>query len=95
LISEDYYLLIFILIGTLLLVSSTSIIHALNIKQTSESNFKTKIMFAETLFVDNEGDGDYDSIQAAINAASSGDIIKVYSGKYNENRHKYFKEAVG
>jgi parallel beta-helix repeat protein len=73
-----------IFIGIFLFVSSASIIPALNIKQTSESNFKTKTMFAETWFVDNEGDGDYSSIQAAINDANPGDIIKVYSGKYNE-----------
>ena len=35
--------------------------------------------------VDNEGDGDFLSIQAAINAANPGDIIEVYSGNYPEH----------
>ncbi len=37
--------------------------------------------------VDNEGDGDYISIQEAVDNAESGDIIKVYSGWYNEIIH--------
>ena len=36
------------------------------------------------LIVDDEGDGEYTSIQAAINNASSGDAILVYSGRYVE-----------
>lgn len=38
-----------------------------------------------TWFVDNEGDGDFNTIQDAINAAEDGDTIKVYSGTYYEN----------
>jgi parallel beta-helix repeat protein len=38
-----------------------------------------------TITVDNEGDGDYTTIQAAINSASNGDTIEVYSGVYPEN----------
>ncbi len=35
--------------------------------------------------VDDEGDGDFVSIQAAINNVSAGDIIEVYSGTYIES----------
>ena len=35
--------------------------------------------------MDDEGDGDFVSIQAAINAAKDGDTIEVYSGIYHEN----------
>ena len=38
-----------------------------------------------TITVDNEGDGDFTTIQAAIDSASSGDEIEVYSGEYQEN----------
>lgn len=36
--------------------------------------------------VDNEGDGDYISIKEAVNNSNSGDIIKVYSGTYLEQK---------
>lgn len=35
--------------------------------------------------VDDEGDGDFTSIQTAIQQAQSGDIIHIYSGTYEEN----------
>ncbi len=38
-----------------------------------------------TLYVGGTGDGNYSTIQDAINASSSGDIIFVYSGSYNES----------
>ncbi|OYT29896.1 hypothetical protein B6U98_01150 [Thermoplasmatales archaeon ex4572_165] len=38
----------------------------------------------EIIIVDNEGDGDYQTIQQAIDNANSGDIIQIYSGIYNE-----------
>ena len=37
------------------------------------------------IIVDDEGDGDFISIQDAINAVRNGCIIKVYSGTYKEN----------
>lgn len=36
--------------------------------------------------VDNEGDGDYASIKEAVNNSNPGDIIKVYSGTYLEQK---------
>jgi hypothetical protein len=38
------------------------------------------------IVVDDEGDGDYTSIQEAIDSAYPGDIIKVYSGTYDDTR---------
>ena len=38
-----------------------------------------------TITVDNEGDGDFTTIQAAIDNAVDGDTIEVYSGIYQEN----------
>jgi len=40
---------------------------------------------AETIFVDDDGDWDYTSIQAAIDNASVEDTVKVYDGTYFEN----------
>lgn len=37
------------------------------------------------IVVDNEGDGDYQTIQEAIEHAEAGDTIRVYSGTYIEN----------
>ena len=34
--------------------------------------------------VDDDGDGNYTSIKEAVNHASAGDVIEVYSGTYNE-----------
>ncbi len=40
---------------------------------------------ARTLYVGGTGDGNYTSIQQAVNNATGGDVIYVYSGVYNEN----------
>jgi parallel beta-helix repeat protein len=40
---------------------------------------------AKTLTVDDSGGADFTNIQAAINDATAGDTILVYSGTYNEN----------
>lgn len=39
----------------------------------------------DIIIVDNEGDGEFTSIQEAINHSKDGDVIEVYSGIYNEN----------
>ena len=38
----------------------------------------------KTITVDNDGEGDYESIQEAIDAAEEGDTIHVWDGKYRE-----------
>ncbi len=40
---------------------------------------------AATIYVDDDGQANYTTIQAAINAAISGDTIEVWAGTYNEN----------
>lgn len=40
---------------------------------------------ASTLYVDAQGNGNYTTIQGAVNNASSGDTILVYPGTYTEN----------
>jgi nitrous oxidase accessory protein len=38
----------------------------------------------DVILVDDDGDGDYTSIQEAVNNSNPGDIIEIYSGTYNE-----------
>ncbi|HHF58908.1 MAG TPA: hypothetical protein ENL44_01760, partial [Thermoplasmatales archaeon] len=40
---------------------------------------------AHTLYVGGAGEGNYTYIQQAINNATTGDVIYIYSGVYNEN----------
>ncbi len=70
-------LIIMLLIATATVASGT-----INIKKTSFTGQKT---FLNTIKVDNEGDGDYTTIQNAINNAQIEDIIEVYSGTYFEH----------
>ena len=52
---------------------------------TQQPNLVSKSFFNATGIVDDEGDGDFTTIQAAVDAAADGDIIEVYSGTYIEN----------
>lgn len=66
--------IILLFIGTNIAPSGVSQVHQSNIFLNS---FKT-------IIVDDEGDGDYRFIQEALDNATQGDIIKVYSGTFNE-----------
>ena len=47
--------------------------------------FPSVISEGKTIYVDDDGDADYTRIQDAVDAASDGDTIYVYSGIYYEN----------
>jgi parallel beta-helix repeat protein len=49
-----------------------------------QNNVSTQPLMKATWIVDNEGDGDFTSIQDALNTANAADIIEVYSGTYTE-----------
>jgi len=69
-------------IGIIVLSIGASVVPAGLSVQLEKS---TSRALASTWIVDNEGDGDFTSIQAAVDAAASGDTVDVYSGTYFEN----------
>ena len=65
-----------ICICIILILAAVSI--ATDAKTIQNNTIKNEII------VDDEGDGDFTSIQEAIDFAQPGDIIKVYSGTYDD-----------
>jgi parallel beta-helix repeat protein len=73
---------IFLLVGLSFLflgISVAPITLSLNIEDSKQT-----ISYGNTLYVGGTGPGNYSKIQDAINNATDGDIIFVYSGIYNE-----------
>jgi parallel beta-helix repeat protein len=70
-------------IAIIMLCIGASIIPAGLSKQQEKNSYEP--LLKTTWIVDDEGDGDFTSIQAAINNASAGDTIEVYSGMYIGN----------
>ena len=68
-----FFTLFFIIVFSMTAIGSS-------IKRNDHSSTPT----SETIIVDNEGDGDFTSIQEAIYSASNGSLIIVYSGIYDE-----------
>ncbi len=70
-----------LIIGIALLCIGTSAVSAVSI----ESSQNPQPLNRGWLYVGGAGPGNYTTIQAAINNATSGDTIFVYAGTYNEN----------
>ncbi len=64
------------IIGILIIILFIINISSFNVVLSQTNN--------NTVIVDNEGDGDFITIQEAINNAENGDTIEIYSGNYNE-----------
>jgi nitrous oxidase accessory protein len=75
-----------IVLSIVILFVSASIVSSGLSSETSETPNVTTAPLATTWKVDDEGDGDFSSIQEAINDANvqPDDTIEVYSGTYNE-----------
>ncbi len=81
--------------GIIILFFGTNILPSVNSKDTCAYYTMPTNTF-NIIIVDDEGDGDYISIQDAIDNASSGDTIKVYSGTYEKTsiRKKIILEGI-
>jgi parallel beta-helix repeat protein len=55
-----------------------------------EGLLNTENVLGATIFVDKNGNGDYSTIQEAIDNATAGDTIRVWDGVYNETLEIYF-----
>ena len=71
-----------IVVGITILFLGTCITPSVAIDTIEQSSMP--ISDKSVIIVDDEGDGDYTSIKEAVNNASSGDTIEVYSGTYLE-----------
>jgi len=69
----------------LLLSLIISILILGNITFQTQGIQTTDLVRNSTIIVDNEGDGDFLNIKAALANANEGDIIQIYSGTYQEN----------
>ena len=70
----------------ILLLGASGIVSSISTVQIDrELHSGSHQISSNVIIVDNEGDGDFLSIQMAIDTAMPGDIIRVYSGIYNEN----------
>ena len=70
-----------LVVGIILLFVGASVVSGVQIN--SSNNLQP--LKRGWLYVGGSGPGNYTTIQSAINAASNGDFIYVYSGIYNEN----------
>ena len=78
-------IVIFIFLSTFIFITSIQASNITIILQDCQG--------ARTWIVDNEGDGDFLTIQEAVTNADTGDTIKVYSGIYKENIY-VFKDGL-
>ncbi|UCF13478.1 MAG: right-handed parallel beta-helix repeat-containing protein [Thermoplasmatales archaeon] len=58
------------------------------------STYTTSLGYGDVITVDDEGDGEYTSIKEAVNNASEGDTIVVYSGTYYEHGIEIKKDNI-
>ncbi|MEA1866325.1 MAG: S-layer protein domain-containing protein, partial [Euryarchaeota archaeon] len=72
-------------IGTVLATYTSATLYASWSIRNGKKTLSTPTRIPRTLTVDDSGGADYTSIQAAIDASGSGDMIIVYNGTYHEN----------